>query len=145
MNVSEAPPTPYTRTQHVLFQQRVSVPSPVLGWQVFAAASATFANWLHLPLETWIWHGFRETPLLLFQGLLLSLSLADFSSASWEFLRDKIGSPSLHSMYICTSLLISAILQVSIPQTCHNSQSTRSSLSTFWSQIHSLLTFCHLS
>lgn len=72
---------------------------------------------LHLPtdsislLKHETWHGFRETPLLVFQGLLLSLSLADFSSASWQFLRDKIGPPSLHSTYVCTSLLISAILQ----------------------------------
>ena len=61
MNVSEAPPTPYTRTQHVHSQRRLSGPIPMLGWLVFAAASA---NWLHLPVETWnlAWLPWNSTP-----------------------------------------------------------------------------------
>lgn len=71
-----------------------------------------------------------------------SFSRGSFSAYPWptsllpaeSFSGTKIGPPSLHSMYICTSLLISAnqlIFRLSIPQTCRNSQSTHSSLSTF--------------
>lgn len=67
---------------------------------------------------------------LAFQGLLLSLSLADPFSTSWEFLRDKIG-PLLSTprTYVLADLSHSSGFQYS--QTCCNSQSTLSSLSTF--------------